>query len=237
MSALLQVKRLSRAFGGVLAVHGVDLALAPGEVACIIGPNGAGKSTLLNMLCGVLQPSDGDILFEGASTLGLKKAQVAKRGIARKFQVPSVFETLTVAENLELASAGPAARASQRVRPDLGDLMERIELGAVCDRLAGELAHGQKQWLEIGMALATAPKLLLLDEPTAGMTPEETASTARLIRGLGGELAVLAIEHDIQFVRDLAARTIAMHQGKVVAEGPFEAVAADPVVREVYLGH
>lgn len=237
MSTLLQVRGLTRAFGGVLAVDGVDLEIGAGEVACIIGPNGAGKSTLLNMLCGVLQPSQGDILFDGRSTVGLKKALVAKRGIARKFQVPSVFETLTVAENLEIAAAGPAARASQCVRPDLDELLGRVELRLVKDRLAGELAHGQKQWLEIGMALATAPKLLLLDEPTAGMTPEETANTARLIRGLGGDLAVLAIEHDIQFVRDLASRTIAMHHGKVIAEGAFESVAADQFVREVYLGH
>ena len=236
MSALLEVKALGRAFGGVMAVQAVDLKVAPGEVACIIGPNGAGKSTLLNMLCGVLAPSRGDIVFEGASILGLRKAQVAKRGIARKFQVPSVFETLTVAENLELAARGAAARASTRARMEPAELLRRIELEEVRDRLAGELAHGQKQWLEIGMALATGPKLLLLDEPTAGMTPDETASTARLVRSLAGELAVLAIEHDIQFVRDLAARTIAMHQGRVIAEGPFDEIAADPLVKEVYLG-
>lgn len=236
MSALLEVKALGRAFGGVMAVQAVDLKVAPGEVACIIGPNGAGKSTLLNMLCGVLAPSRGDIVFEGASILGLRKAQVARRGIARKFQVPSVFETLTVAENLELAARGAAARASTRARMEPAELLRRIELEEVRDRLAGELAHGQKQWLEIGMALATGPKLLLLDEPTAGMTPDETASTARLVRSLAGELAVLAIEHDIQFVRDLAARTIAMHQGRVIAEGPFDEIAADPLVKEVYLG-
>lgn len=236
MSALLEVKALGRAFGGVMAVQAVDLKVAPGEVACIIGPNGAGKSTLLNMLCGVLAPSRGDIVFEGASILGLRKAQVARRGIARKFQVPSVFETLTVAENLELAARGAAARASTRACMEPAELLRRIELEEVRDRLAGELAHGQKQWLEIGMALATGPKLLLLDEPTAGMTPDETASTARLVRSLAGELAVLAIEHDIQFVRDLAARTIAMHQGRVIAEGPFDDIAADPLVKEVYLG-
>ena len=236
MSALLEVKALGRAFGGVMAVQAVDLKVAPGEVACIIGPNGAGKSTLLNMLCGVLAPSRGDIVFEGASILGLRKAQVARRGIARKFQVPSVFETLTVAENLELAARGAAARASTRARMEPAELLRRIELEEVRDRLAGELAHGQKQWLEIGMALATGPKLLLLDEPTAGMTPDETASTARLVRSLAGELAVLAIEHDIQFVRDLASRTIAMHQGRVIAEGPFDDIAADPLVKEVYLG-
>lgn len=237
MNALLQIKGLQKAFGGVLAVDGVNLDLQAGEIACIIGPNGAGKSTLLNMLCGVIQPSKGDILFEGSSTAGLMKAQVAKRGIARKFQVPSVFETLTVFENLELAANGPAASTSRHTRFRLADLLEKIELTEVPQRLAGELAHGQKQWLEIGMALATAPKLLLLDEPTAGMTPEETANTARLIRSLGGDLTVLAIEHDLQFVRDLAARTIAMHQGKVIAEGSFEAVAADRLVKEVYLGH
>lgn len=237
MTTLLQIKALGKTFGGIHAVQGVSFELNSGEVSCIIGPNGAGKSTLLNMLCGVLPPSEGEILFEGVSTVGMKKAQFAKRGIARKFQIPSVFDRLTVAENIELSATGPAALASKRPRLAFDELLERIELGACRGRLAGELAHGQKQWLEIGMALATAPKLLLLDEPTAGMTPEETAKTARLIRGLSGELAVLAIEHDIQFVRDLDARTVAMHQGKIIAVGSFEQVASDPTVKEVYLGH
>lgn len=237
MIPFLQIKSLSKAFGGVHAVQDVTFELKPGQVACIIGPNGAGKSTLLNMLCGVLPPSEGDILFEEVSIVGMKKAQFAKRGIARKFQIPSVFDKLTVIENLEISAAGPAASASKKPKLALSELLERIELGASRDRLAGELAHGQKQWLEIGMALATAPKLLLLDEPTAGMTPEETAKTARLIRSFAGELAVLAIEHDLQFVKDLNARTVAMHQGKIIAVGSFEQVASDPIVKEVYLGH
>ena len=237
MTTFLHIKSLGKAFGGVHAVQDVTFELKPGEVACIIGPNGAGKSTLLNMLCGVCPPSEGDILFEETSIVGMKKAQFAKRGIARKFQIPSVFDKLTVRENLELSATGPAALASKKRRLTLNELLERIELSASRDRLASELAHGQKQWLEIGMALATGPKLLLLDEPTAGMTPEETAKTARLIRSFAGELAVLAIEHDLQFVKDLDARTVAMHQGKIIAVGSFKEVAANPTVKEVYLGH
>jgi len=229
---LLRTRELFRRFGGHLAVDAVSLELMQGEVYCIIGPNGAGKTTLLNMLCGTLAPTSGAILFKGIDMVGRPRRDIARAGIARKFQVPTVFGSLTVRQNIELAANGPAAR--QPVGVD--DILESVELGPVAHQNAGHLAHGKKQWLEIAMAMATSPLLLLLDEPTAGMTPDETAKTAALIRSLRGRVTVLAIEHDMSFVRALASETIAMHQGRVIASGAFETVAADDTVRAVYLG-
>jgi urea ABC transporter ATP-binding protein UrtD len=232
-SPLLRTQSLSRRFGGLLAVDDVSIDLARGEIHCIVGPNGAGKSTLLNMVCGTIAPSSGRILFEQRDIVGLTKRRIARLGIARKFQAPSVFGSLTVRQNLEVAADGPAGAGKVA---DIDDILRRIELTTVADKPASLLAHGQKQWLEVGMALATAPRLLLLDEPTAGMTTDETAKTAALVRLLRGEVTVLAIEHDMGFVRALACETIVMHQGRVIASGSFESIAANDVVRDVYLG-
>ena len=232
-SPLLRIQGLSRRFGGLLAVDDVSIDLGHGEVHCIVGPNGAGKSTVLNMVCGTIAPSSGRILFEERDIVGLTKRRIAKLGIARKFQAPSVFGSLTVRENLEVAADGPAGAAKA---DEVEDILSQIELAPVADKLASLLAHGQKQWLEVGMALATAPRLLLLDEPTAGLTPNETAQTAALVRQLRGKVTVLAIEHDMEFVRALACETIVMHQGRIIASGSFESIAANDVVRDVYLG-
>jgi len=231
---LLEVRGLERHFGGVAAVGGVDFSVAAGELRSIIGPNGAGKSTFFNMLCGTLRPSAGRIAFKGRNVVGLPGHHFARLGIARKFQVPSVFESLSVRDNLAVAIL--PVSLPDRAAPGIEEVLEMMGLAAIAGRPAGELAHGQKQWLEIGMALMSAPKLLLLDEPTAGMTPEETRKTARLLLDLKGRTAIVAIEHDMQFIRDLAAPTTVLHQGRVIADGPFEAIERDETIRDIYLG-
>jgi ABC-type uncharacterized transport system ATPase subunit len=229
---ILSTSRLTRQFGGLTAVDNVSIDVNPGTVQCIIGPNGAGKSTLLNMLCGTLQPSSGQILYDGKSLLGRQLHEIARLGIARKFQVPTVFNSLTVEENLILAGTINPQGSSR----DVDEALAMIELREVAQLKAEFLAHGQRQWLEIGMALMTKPRLLLLDEPTAGMTSDETAKTASLIRGLLGQVTVLAIEHDIHFIRALNCHTIVMHQGRILASGSFDAIERNETVRDVYLG-
>ncbi len=231
---LLAGRNLTKRFGGVTAVDDISLAIAPRELQCIIGPNGAGKSTLFNILGGVIRPDAGDVLFEGATLRGLPLHGFARRGIARKFQIPSVFESLTVTQNLETAvlRPGSAAEHARRIRAML-DLTGQT---SIRHQAAGNLAHGHKQWLEIGMALMSEPRLLLLDEPTAGMTPEETRQTASLVRRLAQTTAVMAIEHDMSFVRALGCHTIVMHHGRVIAEGAFAEIEEDALVRDVYLG-
>jgi urea ABC transporter ATP-binding protein UrtD len=231
---LLAGHALHRHFGGISAVRGVDLEVDRGELRCIIGPNGAGKSTLLNMLCGTLAPSSGTIELEGKSLVGLKLHEFVREGVSRKFQVPSVFETMTVRDNLEVAR--PGRYAGSRPVLSIDEVLELLGLANHAETRAGELAHGQKQWLEVGMALVTAPKLLLLDEPTAGMTAEETQRTAGLLQHLKADLTIIAIEHDMRFVRALDCHTMVMHQGQVIAEGPFAAIEEDETVRDVYLG-
>ncbi len=231
---LMEVHGLQRHFGGVVAVGGVDFSVAAGELRSIIGPNGAGKSTFFNMLCGTLRPSAGRIAFEGRNVVGLPGHHFARLGIARKFQVPSVFDSLSVRDNLAVAIL--PVSLPDRTAPSIEDMLEMMGLAPLAERPAGELAHGQKQWLEIAMAMMSAPKLLLLDEPTAGMTPEETRKTARLLLDLKGRTAIVVIEHDMQFIRDLAAPTTVLHQGRVIADGPFEEIEQDETIRDIYLG-
>jgi ABC-type uncharacterized transport system ATPase subunit len=234
MTALLTATGLNKRFGGVVATNDVSIAIAPLEIKCIIGANGAGKSTLFNILCGALTPDSGSLTFDGQSLLGLPLHHFARTGISRKFQMPSVFNSLTVAQNLETACRGKIPPRDLRARVDA--MLERIEQSHLCHDLAGNLAHGHKQWLEIGMALMSAPKLLLLDEPTAGMTLEETQKTAALIKELARDTAVMAIEHDMSFVRALGCHTYVMHQGVIIVEGQFAEIEANELVRDVYLG-
>lgn len=231
---LLVAEKLCARFGGLVAVHDVSLRIAGGELLCIIGPNGAGKSTLFNMLCGTLRPTAGYLHFAGREISGLPMHQFARIGIARKFQVPSVFQSMTVFDNLAVAIADQQEGENPERR--IGEVLDLLALQDHSAVTAGHLAHGQKQWLEIGMALIGKPKLLLLDEPTAGMTREETQKTANLLRSLPQSLAIIAIEHDMNFVRALACRTMVMHQGRIVAEGPFSAIEGNTMVREIYLG-
>ena len=230
---LLYADDLQIRFGGVVVLQGVSLAIERGELCCIIGPNGAGKSTLFNMLAGTLRPAEGRIRFEGSDIIGLPVHRFARLGIVRKFQVPSLFDSLTVRDNLDVAGCGmEAAQRNARI----GELIGLLGLGELSDIRAGELAHGHKQWLEIGMALVGGPKLLLLDEPTAGMTAEETRATADLLLGLRGRMAVIVIEHDMRFVRAVDSRTMVLHQGRIIADGPFSEIERDATVRDIYLG-
>ena len=228
---LLQAENVGIRFGGLQALEGLNLTVRDKELCCIIGPNGAGKSTFLNVLTGTLRPTSGSVRFLGHDIAGLPLHRIARLGIARKFQIPSVFPSLSVEDNLKVARWG----APSPVRP-VGELLELVALGGRATTLAGELAHGQKQWLEIGMALAIEPRLLLLDEPTAGMTPQETLATAQMLLRLKGEFSIVAVEHDIRFVRALNCETLVLHQGRRLRSGPFHDIETDEMVRDVYLG-
>jgi ABC-type uncharacterized transport system ATPase subunit len=231
---LLVARGLVARFGGLQAVRGVDLVLEPGELRCIIGPNGAGKSTLFNMVAGTLQPTEGSIRYSGQEVVGLPIHRFARLGIARKFQVPSLFPEMFVLDNLLVAEHPGVSVGDRQGRAE--GMLQRLGLEHQAGMRAGALAHGQKQWLEIGMALMAEPKLLLLDEPTAGMTVDETRRTAELLRGFAGRLTTVVIEHDMRFVRALGCRTTVMHQGRIIADGPFQQIEADALVRDVYLG-
>ena len=228
---LLQAENVGIRFGGLQALEGLNLTVRDRELCCIIGPNGAGKSTFLNLLTGTLRPTSGSVRFLGHDIAGLPLHRIARLGIARKFQIPSVFPSLSVEDNLKVARWGAPSPA----RP-VGELLDLVALGSRAATLAGELAHGQKQWLEIGMALAIEPRLLLLDEPTAGMTPQETMATAQMLLRLKGEFSIVAVEHDIRFVRALNCETLVLHQGRRLRSGPFHDIETDEMVRDVYLG-
>lgn len=229
---LLEIRGLVRRFGGILAVDGLDLDLAEGELRAVIGPNGCGKTTLFNMICGELRPDAGEIRFAGRNLAALRPHEIARLGVLRKFQVPSVYGNLSVAENLLVARhiAGRSG-APEELLAELG-LEDRREVPA------GHLSHGEKQWLEIAMVLAAGPRLLLLDEPTAGMTRAETLRTAALIRRLHAErgVAMIMIEHDMRFVAALDCPVSVMIRGRVLVTGSYGEIGRHPLVREAYLG-
>ena len=233
-AALLQTVDLSIRFGGVEAVRRVSLALAERELRCLIGPNGAGKSTLFKLLTGQLKPTAGRILFRGQDITGDHTHAIARRGIGIKTQVPSLFDGLTVREHLWLSArrTNPAARARQIA----DEILERIGLAGLAGQIAGRLAHGQRQWVELGTVLAGDPALLLLDEPAAGMTHDEVARTAELIREINRTHALIVVEHDMQFVRMIARTVTVMHQGAVLVEDTMDRILEDSTVRDVYLG-
>ena len=243
-TALLYLDGVSVVFDGFKALNALSLAIGRHEMRAIIGPNGAGKTTMMDVITGKTRPTDGQALFEGTHDLTrLDEAQIAELGIGRKFQTPTVFEMHTVEDNLRLAlkadrSPFPTlfARRSAAERERIDALLERVRLTDQRGRQAAELSHGQKQWLEIGMLLAQEPKLLLVDEPAAGMTDQETADTADLLREIAKTRAVVVIEHDMVFVRDLGVKVTCLHEGSVLAEGPLDQVSANERVVEVYLG-
>jgi ABC-type uncharacterized transport system ATPase subunit len=226
----LSLSNVSRSFGAFTAVSDVSEEFGPGELISIIGPNGAGKSTLLNMICGTLPLSSGSITFGTKKVSGLSGDKIARLGIARKFQVPSVFGSLTVLENLMVSAADADDRDLIEGTLEVVGLLDDRNVRSV------DLPHGKKQWLEIGMALSMRPKVLLLDEPTAGLSVEETRATAKFLSGLEGKVTVIVIEHDMAFVRDLAARTIVLHRGSVIASGSYSDIEENELVRDVYLG-
>lgn len=231
---ILETRALEKRFGGVRAVAAVDFRLAPGELRCLIGPNGAGKSTFFKMLTGQLRPTAGHILLEGRDVVGVEPHHIGRRGVGIKNQVPDVLNGLTVRENLWLAAR---SRCKGAVLRDAMDAMvERLALAPVLHRFVGELAHGQRQWVEIAMVIIREPKIVLLDEPAAGMSDEETARTAELIREVNEQATIVVVEHDMQFIRQIARTVTVFHQGRILIEDSFERVIADPVVRDVYLG-
>jgi len=241
---LLSVDGVSVDYAGFKALDGFSLTLQRGEVRVVIGPNGAGKSTLCDTIIGRVRPTAGRVMFRGEEIQRLPEQEIVARGICRKFQAPGVLPSLSVRDNVALAarrdrrwwrSFGTGIPAEERA--GIAAILAQVGLSDLAERPAGELAHGQKQWLEIGMVLATGAELILLDEPTAGMGPAETRRTAELIRGLGASRTVLVIDHDMSFVEQLDARVTVMHQGRFLCEGSIAQVRADPEVAAVYLGH
>ena len=232
---VLETRALSMHFGGVRAVDRVDFALRENELRCLIGPNGAGKSTFFKCLTGQLRPSAGDVVIRDVHVAGREPHEIAALGVGIKTQVPNVFEGLTVEENIRLSARRrhPSARACSLT----GETIERIGLGAIRARTVGRLSHGERQWVEIGIVVASEPWLVLLDEPTAGMTREETARTAELIRSINEDAALIVVEHDMQFIRLISQTVTLFHEGRILMEGTMESISADPRAREVYLGH
>jgi ABC-type uncharacterized transport system ATPase subunit len=237
MAELLRTEGLTKRFQGLLAADAIDFRLASGELRCVIGPNGAGKTTFISMISGHLRPTAGTIWYQGEPITALPVPARARRGIGRKFQTPSVFDNQSVLENAELAVLAAARRPSD-VRARIKDVLELVRLEDQAQVLARNLSHGQRQWLEIGLLLANDAKLLLLDEPTAGMTAEETAATGQLVQRLIAEqgVAAIIIEHDINFIRALKAPITVLHLGRVLLEGAFTEIERSAEVREVYLG-
>ena len=241
---ILYLDEVSVSFDGFKAINKLSLDIAPGELRCIIGPNGAGKTTMMDIITGKTRPDSGSVFF--GSTIDLlryKEADIAQMGIGRKFQKPTVFEHLTVFENLELAlKTNKAVRPSMFFKLDsaqsdrLAEILHTIHLADSVNVLAGVLSHGQKQWLEIGMLLMQDPKLLLLDEPVAGMTDEETARTAELFLTLKGKHSLMVVEHDMSFIKTISEIVTVLCDGAVLAQGTLDQVQADERVIEVYLG-
>ena len=243
-SSLLYLDGVNVSFDGFRALNNLSLAVEPGEMRAIIGPNGAGKTTMMDVVTGKTRPDSGDVFFEGTYDLStLDETEIAMLGIGRKFQKPTVFEMHTVNDNLLLALKNdrrPRATMRWREGPDelarIDRILETIRLKADRERAAGSLAHGQKQWLEIGMLLAQEPKLLLVDEPVSGMTDAETRQTAELLKEINREKTVIVVEHDMTFVRDLGVKVTCLHEGTAIAEGTIDQVSANERVIEVYLG-
>jgi len=230
---ILEVSALTKHFGGLRAVH-LNLTVDAGELRCLIGPNGAGKSTFFRMLSGGMRPSSGTVRFRGSDITGWTPFRIARLGISIKFQVPSILEELSVFQNLHLAAEFRFGNREGRRRA--AEMVDVIGLQERACHPATWLSHGEKQWLEIGMASVGEPALILLDEPTAGMTVEEVKKTVRLLRRLNEMATVIVVEHDMNFIRMIARRVTVMHQGEVFAEGSMEEIEGNEGVRDIYLG-
>ena len=243
-SSLLYLDGISVSFDGFKALNELSFIVEPGEMRAIIGPNGAGKTTMMDVITGKTRPDEGTVLFDNKTDLTrLDEPAIADLGIGRKFQKPTVFEPHSVWDNLLLALAGDRrprftlwARQTSEEEDRIAEILRITRLSAHRSRRAGDLSHGQKQWLEIGMLLAQEPQLLLVDEPVAGMTDAETAQTADLLREINRTRSVVVVEHDMDFVRALGVKVTVLHEGSVLSEGTLDHVSADPKVIEVYLG-
>ncbi len=243
MSAHLQLSDIRVSFNGFLAVNGLNLSIAKGELRCLIGPNGAGKTTALDLICGKTRADSGSVLYAGRELSDLEEHLIARAGVGRKFQVPSVFRQLSVRDNLEVAMCRHTGVFATLMRPARGrngegleTLAEFVGLADALDMPAANLSHGQTQWLEIALLLAQDSELILLDEPTAGMTQQETVKTADICNRLKGKHTIVVVEHDMGFVREIGDVISVMHQGQLLAEGTVREISQHDRVREVYLG-
>ncbi len=240
---LLELRHISVSFEGFLALNDLNLSLQAGELRAVIGPNGAGKTTFLDVITGKVKPTKGEVIFKGYSLGGKREHHIARLGVGRKFQSPRVFENLSVFENLALAVSTPKkpipmllGKIKSKERDEIHHLMNIVNLQLKANIQAGELSHGQKQWLEIAMLVGQDPDLLLVDEPVAGLTDEETDMTADLLKSLSGDHTILVIDHDMEFIRRLNSPISVLHQGTVICEGPMEKIQQDQRVVDVYLG-
>jgi urea transport system ATP-binding protein len=243
-AAILSIENLSVSFDGFKAVDNLSLRIYEKELRVIIGPNGAGKTTLLDMICGKTRATSGQLRFRGVDLTKLPEFEIVRKGVGRKFQNPSIYEDLTVNENLEISI--PQAhgiwssilfKRTAQVTERIHAIAEKVMLADQLNVKSGRLSHGQKQWLEIGMLLMQDPELLLLDEPVAGMSPREREQTAELLKTIANGKSLVVIEHDMDFVKSIAHKVTVLHQGKLLAEGTVDEVQNDPRVVEVYLGH
>jgi|TARA_B110000967_G_scaffold69359_1_gene71839 branched-chain amino acid transport system ATP-binding protein len=232
---IVETRNLSMHFGGVRAVEQVDFMLFDKELRCLIGPNGAGKSTFFKCLTGQLNPTSGEVIIRDQKTTGAEPHEVASLGVGIKTQVPNVFDGLSVDENIWLSAR--RWHKSKRARTITSETIERLKLGDIRREMVGRLAHGQRQWVELGMVVAAEPWLVLLDEPAAGMTHEETARTAELIKEINTQAALIVVEHDMQFIRMISQQVTVFHEGQILMEDTMEAISKDKRAREVYLGN
>lgn len=241
--AFLELKDISVSFSGFLAVDQVSLDIEKGETRVIIGPNGAGKTTIIDMITGKTRPTKGKIILDGADITGQGPHEIAGRHkVGRKFQGPNVFDYLTVYENIEVALAGHSSvlqtflyRKNKEIEQEIEEILKQINLYDKKDVISTSLSHGERQWLEMGMVIAQKPQLITLDEPTAGMTADETYKTGEMIKTLMKDKTVIVVEHDIDFVEQIAEKVTVLHQGKLLAEGAFDEVKKNPKVIQVYL--
>jgi len=240
---LLDISNVTVSFEGFLALKELNLSLKQGELRAVIGPNGAGKTTFLDVITGKVKPTSGDVFFKGNSLIGKKEHKIARIGVGRKFQSPRIFENLTVEKNLEIAVSQYSSpfkiivsKPSIEKTEEVKKLLKIINLSKQYDLEAGSLSHGQKQWLEIAMLLGQKPSLMLIDEPVAGLTDEETELTADLLKSLSGENTIIVIDHDMEFIRRLESNVTVLNQGSVLCEGSMDQIQNDPKVIEVYLG-
>ena len=241
--SLLTLKSISVSFEGFLALNNLNLSLKKGELRAVIGPNGAGKTTFLDVITGKVKPTQGEVLFNGRSLVGKKEHKIARLGVGRKFQSPRVFENLTVKNNLEISVSQYSStfkiiadKPNKIKLEEIEQLLRIVNLSKQSEVKAGSLSHGQKQWLEIAMLLGQKPSLMLIDEPVAGLTDEETELTADLLKSLSGENTLLVIDHDMEFIRRLDSNVTVLNQGSVLCEGSMDQIQSDPKVIEVYLG-